>query len=121
MTFDDCFNPERDLNSVFLRVDGEWVPYRGNTSLRKIYYRLHEAQRTGSHKIYIHDCGGYLVDGGMFPNEFWRSLSCVSIDGVPTHALPHRIILQKKSCKWSRLGNGCGSVCTHCGKVKDDF
>ena len=103
---------------VLLRVDGEWITYKGSTSTRKLYYRAHEALRSNSSSFYVYDYEGKKVTGALFPNGFYNSLSCTSIDGVPSHALPHRILLVgKKKCNWIILGNGSGyKVCTYCGK-----
>ena len=106
---------DNDNDAVFIRVDGEWVRYNGATSLRKIYYRAYEAMRTERSCFYLHEFGARSVTGAMFPVGFWKSLSCISMDGIDAHNLPHRIVLEKKKCKWVNLGNGCGRVCTHCG------
>jgi len=116
-----CIKDENE--PVLLRVDGQWVPYTGSTSTRKLYYRASEAKRSGSKSFYVYDfsweyCGyNKKVTGAIFPNKFYRQLSCCSINGVEAHNLPHMILLGGvECCKMLTLGNGSGSVCTYCGK-----
>lgn len=57
------------------------------------------------------------VTGAILPNKFYRELSCCSMGGVEVHNLPHMILLgQEPNCKMIVLGDGSGSICTHCGK-----
>jgi len=111
----DCTTKDRDEDVLFLRIDGGWIRYKGSTSLRKIYYRFHEASRNSKASVYIYEYEGRRVDGAMFPSDFYRHLKCSSMDGIPTYALPSRIILKRKQCSWVKLGNGSGKVCTFCG------
>lgn len=110
-----------DNSCVLLRVNGEWIPYKGTTSLRKLYYRAYEADRFGSSSFYVWEYSWeysndyFRVTGAIFPNKFYKHLSCTSINGVEAHNLPHMIVLDQKPCNIVALGNGCGSICTHCG------
>lgn len=105
---------------VLLLVDDgdngvKWVEYHGTTSLRKIYYKVYEAKKFNYKGFYVYEYGKN-VRGAVFPNNFWRQLSCVSIDGVDSHNLPHMIILDYHKHTWIYLGDGSGKICTYCGK-----
>lgn len=109
---------------VLLRVDGLWFPYTGSTSTRKLYYRAYEAKRSGNKTFYVWEYDykysgqSQKVTGAIFPNKFYRQLSCCSINGIEAHNLPHMILLGSvDNCKMLKLGNGTGSVCTYCGKL----
>ena len=112
----NCDDFDKDEGAVFIRVDGEWERYSGTTSLRKLYYRAYGAKKSGWGHFYIHEYDHRVVTGAMFPVGFWKQLSCVSMDGIDTHNLPHRIVLSTKKCRWIDLGNMCGKICTYCGR-----
>jgi hypothetical protein len=109
---------KEEVERVLLRVNGVWEPYFGSTSLRKLYYRAYAAKKTNSSKFYVYEFSewGTKVTGAIFPNKFWKSLSCTSIDGVDAHNLPHMILLDKQKCDLITLGDGTGLICTYCGK-----
>jgi hypothetical protein len=108
-----------ELNEVLLRVDGHWVPYKGSTSLRKLYYRASSMVRTESSNFYVYDYEDAKVDAAIFPDKFWKSLSCCAIDGVDAHLLPTRLFAPiKKKCTVVPLGNKNGFICTYCGEHK---
>jgi len=118
--YTQCQTPDKDNELLFLRVNDTWLPYRGNTSLRKIYYRAYEALTHGGQSFYVFDYESEKVTGAIFPPHFSKYLRCSSIDGIHVSQLPSRILLQKRNCKWTRLENGLGKVCTYCG-YKEDF
>jgi hypothetical protein len=111
-------NTNQELNETLLRVDGQWVPYKGSTSLRKLYYRAYSMVREGSKSFYVYDYEDCKVDAAIFPDRFWRSLSCCSMNGVDAHLLPTRLFAPVKKCIIVPLGNETGFVCTHCGVRK---
>lgn len=106
-----CTKKEQDF--VLLRVNGEWIPYNGTTSLRKIYYRASGALWCNSCSFYVYEFG--KVTGAIFPNNFHRYLSCTSINGVQVEDLPHMILLGSQEHTYQHLGDGSGKVCTYCG------
>lgn len=108
---------QKEDNRIYLRVDDKWFPYEGTTSLRKIYYRAYSALCGGGSCFYVYEFDK-KVTGAMFPNSFWKHLSCSSINGVSVENLPQRVILNKKNCEWSKLKGTCGSVCLYCGSRK---
>jgi hypothetical protein len=112
-------NTNQELNEILLRVDGEWAPYKGSTSTRKLYYRASSMVREGSRSFYVYDYEDCKVDAAIFPDGFWRSLSCCSINGVDAHLLPTRLFAPvKKKCTIVPLGDKTGFICTHCGARK---
>lgn len=124
MTFDnDCYTKDIDQQRVLLRVDGEWVFYTGSTSLRKLYYRAYEMVRYNRSKFWVYEYENKKVDAAIFPDSFWNYLSSISMDGVPCDEMPTRLFAKPKTCTKVKLGNGCGRVCTYCGKTdnKGDF
>jgi hypothetical protein len=113
-------NNNQELYEILLRVDGEWVSYRGSTSMRKLYYRASQMVGEGSSSFYVYDYEDAKVDAAIFPDRFWRSLSCCSMNGVDAHLLPTRLFAPvKKKCTVVPLGNGAGFICTHCGVRKE--
>ena len=105
----------KDSQAIFLRDSaGEWSIYNGSTSLRKIYYKAFEAQRTGSSSFWVYEHP--QCTGAIFPDRFYIRLRCSSINDVPVQDLPTRIILEKKHCKWIGLTGEAANICTHCGK-----
>tara|TARA_R110000744_G_C19104081_1_gene533940 strand:- start:100 stop:459 length:360 start_codon:yes stop_codon:yes gene_type:complete len=111
-------NTNQELNEILLRVDGQWVPYKGSTSLRKLYYRASSMVREGSKSFYVYDYEDSKVDAAIFPDRFWRDLSCFSMNGVDVHLLPTRLFAPIKKCTLVQLGNNTGFICTHCGVRK---
>lgn len=92
---------------VWLLINSKWVVYQGTTSVRKLYYRAHDAMKLRRSGFWVYEHG--RVQGAWFHKDWYNYTSTVTMDGTRVENLATRFDLRKfnKPERKMAAGQGC--------------